>query len=68
MRNYIICSRFQRMDKAETADFPLPTTQEWGEGKSNKHGPPLPDPLLPRRRRGEHPPPNLFVVSPQIHK
>ena len=60
------------MDKAETANFPLPKMQEWGEGKgegkSNKHGPPLTGPLLPRGKRGEHPPPDLFVVSPQIHK
>ena len=135
MMNCDICSRFQRMVEAETANYPLPTTQEWGEGKgkSNKHGPPLPGPLLPRYlfseggagdspappgdppgglvvmprcenptilrsmplqvpsggspdgtggspvlptantylprgRRREHPPPNLFVVSPQIHK
>jgi hypothetical protein len=38
-------------------EFPLPTTQEWGEGQgegnSNKHGPPLPGPLLPPGGEGE---------------
>src|SRR5919109_3242813 len=49
-------------------EFPLPTTQEWGEGqgegKSNKHGPPLPGPLLPLGRRGRGSSPPLRVVYP----
>src|SRR5919109_3863194 len=49
-------------------EFPLPTTQEWGEGqgegKSNKHGPPLPSPLLPLGRRGRGSSPPLRVVYP----
>src|SRR6266511_3461214 len=45
-------------------EFPLLTTLEWGAGKSNKHGPPLPDPLLPPARRGSHPSPALPAVNP----
>jgi len=52
----------------QRGEFPLPTTEEWGEGqgegKSNRHAPPLPGPLLPRGRRGSGPSATIGVAYP----